>query len=84
MGLTLTLTEARNRTAYDLIQQAIQDSEPLIVALEDGTTVSIQQYQPTEVGNKEEPALKPLAKLEGFIPPGWKDYVYGEDGTGTP
>ena len=79
MGLTLTVEEARNRTAYDLIQEAAQNQQPLIVMLEDGTAMSIQQYAPQVLPSEETPLqLKPLLTLPGYVPDRWKDAIYDE------
>jgi hypothetical protein len=76
MEFTLTLEEAKSLTAYDLIQKAAQTQQSLIVMLEDGTAVSIQQYAPQIHSSEETPlTLKPLLTLPGYIPDGWKDAV---------
>ncbi len=75
MGLTLTWEEAKGRTALDLIQEAISGHEPLIVSLEDGTTVSIQEYQPSEQTG-EALTLEPLPQFSVSIPEGWQDAIY--------
>jgi hypothetical protein len=76
MEFTLTLEEAKSRTAYDFIQEATQSRQPLIVMLEDGPAVSIQQYAPQIHSSEETPlTLKPLLTLPGYIPDGWKDAV---------
>lgn len=76
MGLTLTLEEAKGRTALDLIQEAIGGHEPLIVSLEDGTTVSIQEYQPLEQPQEETLTLEPLPQFSISIPEGWQNAIY--------
>ncbi len=84
MGRTITREDAKNRSALDFLEEIMQGEMPLIVTLENGKTVSIQEYQPTANLKEGSLVLKPLAKLEGYTPGGWKDFVYGEDGTGTP
>ncbi len=76
MGLTLTVEEAKSRTAYDLIQEAAQNQQPLIVMLEDGTAISIQQYEPNNYASAEHPALEPLPQFSVGVPKGWKDALY--------
>lgn len=79
MGLTLTVEEAKSRTAYDLIQEAIQTQQPLIVMLEDGTAMSVQQYRPLLHSSEGAPlTLKPLLTLPGYVPDGWEDAIYDE------
>ncbi len=83
MGRTVTLNEIKDHSVSDLMQEARRRQEPLIVMLEDGTAVSIQQYQPIEETIAEEtiaepPALKPLLTLPGFVPAGWKDELYDQ------
>lgn len=78
MGRTVTVEEAKNRTGYDLVQEAVQTHQPLIVTLEDGTDVLIQQYQPTAKVTENSPMLKPLLTLPGSVPSGWKDALYDE------
>lgn len=76
MGLTLTVEEAKNRTAYDLIQEAAQTRQPLIVMLENGSAISIQQYQPAAEVREDMPKLEPLPQFSIGIPEGWKDALY--------
>ena len=76
MGRTLTLEEAKSRTAYDLIQEAAQNQQPLIVMLENGAAVSIQQYQRTAEVIENLPKLEPLPQFSVGIPEGWKDALY--------
>jgi hypothetical protein len=84
MGRTMTLEEARDRTVYDLVQEAAHGHGPLIISLEDGSTVSVQGHQGEEQPGAEAPTLEPLPKLAVSVPANWKDMVYGEDGSGTP
>lgn len=61
-----TLEELKGRTLEDLLHEVARSREPLTVVLEEGEAVTI------------EPAsqLKPLPRLEGRVPEGWKDAVY--------
>ena len=83
MGRTVTSDEIKGRFATDLLQEVVQGQEPLIVRLENGTSVFIQQYEPSAASLQERPNLKPLLTLPGYVPDGWKDAVYGRDGSGS-
>ncbi len=77
MGRTITAEEAKSSTGYDLVQEAARSQQPLIVMLEDGTAVSVQQYAPQALPSEETaPKLKPLLTLPGYVPVGWKDALY--------
>ena len=76
MGRTITAEEAKSCTGYDLVQEAAQTHQPLIVTLEDGTTVSIQQYQSVAEIVEDLPKLEPLPQFSVGIPQGWKDALY--------
>ena len=78
MGRTVTLNEIENQSVSELMQEASQRQEPLIVMLENGKAVFIQQYQPAAEVMEELPALKPLLTLPGSVPHGWKDAIYDE------
>jgi hypothetical protein len=64
----LKLEEVRERTVDELLHQVASEREAVTVVLGDGERVVIQPA----------PSLKPLPELEGFVPEGWKDAVYGE------
>jgi len=78
MGRTVTLNGVKNHSVSELLQEAVQTHQPLIVTLEDGTAVSIQQYQPSAELTEEMPILKPLLTLPGSVPSGWKDEFYDQ------
>ena len=78
MGRTVTLNEIENQSVSELMQDASQRQDPLIVMLENGKAVFIQQYQPTEEVMEDLPKLKPLLTLPGSVPSGWKDALYDE------
>ena len=78
MGRTVTSDEIEGRFAADFLQEVVQGQEPLIVRLENGTSVFIQQYQPSVEIMDEVPKLKPLLTLPGYVPDGWKDAIYDE------
>lgn len=64
----LTLEEVGERTVGDLLHEVASERAAMTVVLGDGEMVVIQPA----------PALKLLPELEGFVPKGWKDAVYGE------
>ncbi len=64
----LTIEEVRERTVDELLHDVVSEREALTVVLDNGEMVVIQPA----------PALKPLPALEGFVPEGWKDAIYGE------
>jgi hypothetical protein len=61
-----TLDDLKGRTLEELLREVARSREPLTVILEEGELVTI------------EPAsqLKPLPRLEGRVPGGWKDAAY--------
>ena len=63
-----TLEELKGRSLDEVLREVVHQGQALTVVLEEGEAVIIQ---PTA-------QLKPLPVLEGFIPEGWKDAVYGE------
>lgn len=60
-----TLEELKGRTPEDLLHEVARSREPLIV-LEEGESVTIE---PTTL-------LKPLPRLNGRVPEGWKNAAY--------
>ena len=63
-----TLDELKGHTLEDLLYEVARSRESLTVVLEEGGTVLISP----------EVSLKPLPELEGRVPEGWKDAIYGE------
>ena len=63
-----SLEELRGRTLDKVLREVARDGQPLTVMLEDGKAVVIQPLL----------QLKPLPVLQGFVPDGWKDAIYGE------
>jgi hypothetical protein len=61
-----TLEKLKGRTLVELLHEAARSREPLTVVLEEGKSVSI----------KPTPQLRPLPRLEGRVPEGWKDAIY--------
>ena len=63
-----TLDESKEHTHEQLLYEVARSKDSLTVVLEEGGEVVI----------RPEVALKPLPELEGRIPEGWKDAIYGE------
>jgi hypothetical protein len=66
---TLTLEALKGQSLEELLQQVADQRVTVTVLLPDGTEVVIEPR----------PRLKPLPVLEGHVPAGWKDAVYGRD-----
>jgi hypothetical protein len=64
---SITLEELRQVSAEELLRAVWNDRVALKVSLADGQTVRLEP----------EPELKPLPLLEGSMPSGWKDAIYG-------
>jgi hypothetical protein len=66
--ITRTLDELRGRTLEDVLNEVVQNKEPMTVLLDEGSAVVIR------------PALelRPLRVLDGRVPEGWKDAIYSE------
>lgn len=62
-----TLDELRGRTLEELLNEVARSRESITVVLEGGAVVI-----------RPEDPLKPLPELEGRMPEGWKDAIYGE------
>lgn len=67
MTWKITVDEVRGRPADELLQEVTQKQETLRVEMTQGEFVEIKPL----------PKLKPLTRLEGYVPAGWKDAVYG-------
>ena len=65
---TATLDELKGHTLEQVLYQVARSKESLTVVLGEGGAVVI----------RPEVALKPLPELEGRIPEGWKDAIYGK------
>jgi hypothetical protein len=61
-----TLEELKGRTLEDLLHEVARSRESITVVLEEGESVTIE---PTA-------QLKPLPRLDGHVPEGWKDAAY--------
>ncbi len=65
--MVLELDDLRGRTLEDILQEVAARQTVLTVRLPKGDAVAIQPA----------PRLKPLPVLDGFVPQGWKDAIYG-------
>lgn len=63
-----TLDEIKGHTLEELLNDVARSGKSLTVVLEEGGAVVISP----------EVVLKPLPELEGRVPEGWKDAIYGE------
>jgi hypothetical protein len=68
MPKTISLEEARVRTVEELLNEVADSHETMRVTLAEGREIEITPV----------PKLKPLTRLEGSVPAGWKDAIYGE------
>ncbi len=78
MGRTITLDEVGGRDAADFLREVARARETLRVVLEDGDVVTIDPCAFASASGEATPplTLKPLTKLQGTIPDGWKDAIY--------
>lgn len=67
MTRTITVEEVRGRLADEPLQEVTQTQETLRVEMTEGEFVEIKPL----------PKLKPLTRLEGYVPAEWKDAIYG-------
>lgn len=61
-----TLDELKGRTLEELLHEVARSRVPITIVLEEGESVTIE---PTA-------RLKPLPRVDGRVPEGWKDAVY--------
>ncbi len=66
MTRTITVAEVGGRSVDELLQEVTKKQETLRVEMAGGEFVEIKPL----------PKLKPLTRLEGYVPPGWKDAIY--------
>ena len=64
---TLTLDDLGERTLEEVLREVIARREVLTIRLPEGDSVAIQPVL----------RLRPLPVLEGSVPEGWKDAIYG-------
>lgn len=65
----MTLDELKDQPIEDLLKDIVDRRSRVTVTLTDGREVVMGPKIP----------LKPLPELEGTIPAGWKDALYGRD-----
>ncbi len=70
MGHTLTIAEAKARPLEDLLREIAEGGEAVRIELEQGAAV---QIAPAPAVSRH---LKPLERLPGYVPDGWKDAIY--------
>ena len=66
-GQILTMEELKDISFEEIIRQLLSQRNSLIVLVSDDEEVSIQLRS----------RLKPLPVLDGSIPAGWKEAIYG-------
>jgi hypothetical protein len=66
---TVTLEALKGQSVEALLQQVVEQHVTVTALLPDGTAVVIEPR----------PRLQPLPVLEGHVPAGWKDAIYGRD-----
>ena len=66
---TITLEALKKQSLEDFLQQIADQLVTVTVLLPDGKEVMIEP----------KPRLRPLPVLEGRVPAGWKDALYGHD-----
>jgi hypothetical protein len=69
MEQTVTLEAVKGQSVEALLHQVVAQHVTVTVLLPDGTAVVIAPR----------PRLQPLPVLEGYVPAGWKDALYGHD-----
>jgi hypothetical protein len=67
---TLVLEDIRERSLEEILWNVVKDSTRIVIRMPDGEEVVIEL----------KPRLEPLPVLEGYVPEGWKDAVYAENG----
>ena len=65
----LKLENLKDRLLVDTLRSVVDESETLVVSFPDGKEVVISPKS----------YLQPLPELEGTVPDGWKDAVYGKE-----
>ena len=66
MTRTITVEQVRGRSADELLQEVTRKQETLRIEMTAGEFGEIKPL----------PKLKPLIRLEGSMPTGWKDAIY--------
>ena len=66
---TVTLEAVKGQSVEALLQQVVEQCVTVTVLLPDGAAVVLELR----------PRLQPLPVLEGYVPAGWKDALYGRD-----
>jgi hypothetical protein len=66
---TVTLEAVKGQSVEALLQQVVEQCVTVTVLLPDGAAVVLEPR----------PRLQPLPVLEGYVPAGWKEALYGRD-----
>jgi hypothetical protein len=66
----LSVEQAKARPLEELLREITRTQEPVRIEMPEGDAVEIQ---PAISAGKE---LKPLERLPGYMPEGWKDALY--------
>ena len=80
MERTVTLEDIQDLSLSDLLRDVAHGQDTLHVLLDNGREVVLHSPPPAE--QQESLTLKPLPQFPGFVPPGWKDAIYGDHGEG--
>ena len=64
---TVALADIEKHELGEVLRDVVARQEALTVELPEGERIAIQPL----------PRLKPLPKLKGYVPEGWKDAIYG-------
>jgi hypothetical protein len=60
------LEDLKGSTLEELLHEVARSREPITIILDEGESVNIEPA----------PRLKPLPRLDGRVPEGWKDAAY--------
>lgn len=63
---TITLDELKGHAVEDVLREVVSRQEVLTVRLPEGEAVTVEPS----------PRLRPLPRLKGRVPEGWKDAIY--------
>ena len=67
MTRALTLEELKQRSLDEILREIIEQGIVWVVRLPEGHEVLLEPRL----------TLQPLPRLEGYVPEGWKDAIYG-------
>jgi hypothetical protein len=64
---TLSINEVKSITIEELVYKVLAEQTVVTIRLSEEDAVTIQPH----------PKLKPLPVLNGYVPEGWKEAIYG-------